>query len=249
MSDTAPIDTASAPVAETGANDVVPRSQYDAEVRGRIAERNLYAPLRRAFDGVAPEVRDQILTLAELVRNGDTERAAEWMRASYTNLTGAELVAAQINAEQPGAPAASAPAIDPTELIARAVAEAQNAARTTAEQAVQQREFKQQVDGVLGGLGYNLADPVHSESAAAVVRLAQQLSQSDPTLQVPDAIRKAHESMAGRYTAQQAAAAQAAAAAAGQTPGVAPTGQPVGSSPSGMTPRERMAERFRGQPA
>jgi hypothetical protein len=205
---------------------------YAQEVQGRIAERERYKPFARTLDRLDPQQQQAMLALAEAAANGDTDAIAEWSKATYQNLTGAE-IAAQVAAAQTGAtaaplgqqPAAPTAPVTPAGLTAEQVAEIVR--RENA-----QAQMVQRIEGELAAAGHQPGSP----AAQTIIRYAQQTK-----LPMADAIAWYNADLAAQYAKVVGAGQQVA----GAVPPVAPAGSPAGPI-GGATPRDRALSRLQG---
>jgi hypothetical protein len=229
----APAAPAPAPAAPAAPDGFVSKEVYDREVADRIRERNLYKPYATAFSPLAPEQREAILGMAEMVSNNDTQGIIDWSLTTAENVSGkthAELIAARQAATPTGVASVAAPATEPltADAIDSIVAKRLEADRQEAQRQAGTQEQIRVFTEKMTAAGI----PPQSEDGREVIEMCRAYKgDMDKALRV--------------FAAGKADAAAAAAAAAGQTPAPAPNGAPSAAAPAaGMTPRERMMARL-----
>lgn len=112
--------------------------------------RSKYTPYRDTFDGLHEGDRDALLSLASMVKDGNTEGAVEWLNSALTSLTPAEK--AEIQADIEEAEAAGEPEISIEERIQKALDERDNAAK----EALAAQERQNKINSDFAALGYNV---------------------------------------------------------------------------------------------
>lgn len=223
------------------------KAKYEAEVQGRVKERNIYRPATRLLADLDDNERDALLGLAEMVRNGDAEAIANWSIQTAENVTGksaAELIAArQAVAGQTPTNIATAVAEQQPEGaskddIARAVQLAldererrDQERQGEAERHARQQEFVNVMSQQLRDAGFEPA----SAAGQTIIRMCRE------TQDMPAAIEMYRKDV----LATVLAGANATAAAAGQVPTPAPNGSAPAMAPAAdLTPRQLMLNRL-----
>lgn len=220
------------------------KAKYEAEVQGRVKERNIYRPATRLLADLDDSERDALLGLAEMVRNGDVEGITNWSIQTAENVTGksaAELIAARqaaagqaptnIASTTPETTAPPAPAS--ADEIARAVQEALDQREQAREAQARQQAMVETMSQQMRAAGFEPS----SAAGQTIIRYCRETGDMEQAIEM---FRK-------DVLATVMASATATAAAAGQVPPPAPNGSAPSMAPAeNLTPRQLMLNRLSG---
>jgi hypothetical protein len=225
--------------APTAPEGFVPKEVYDREVEDRKRERNLYKPYATVFAPLAPEQREAILGMAEMVGLNDTEGIIDWSLSTAENVSGkthAELIAARQAATPVGTPSVAAVPGEQQPVTAPGLTADEVRRILEEDRAKVQRQMgtQEQIRVFTEKMTAAGITPASDEGAEVIEMCRAYRGDMDKALRV---------FKLGQQDAANAAAATAVAA--GQTPAPAPNGTPAPNAPAeGLTHRQKVMARL-----